>query len=71
MSLINTLISKIFTYLKNFGNSTNEQSFEKQLRSYPHEKGHFMIVMISLKGFLNDKSITAIAPPQEGERVGV
>lgn len=71
MRLINTLVPEILSDFEHSRNSTNNNSFEEELWSYPHKQRHFMIIVISNKRFLNSLDITAIAPPQEGERVGV
>jgi len=71
MGLVDALISEIFANFKHSLHSSNQQSLQKQLRSDSHKKIHFMVIMISDKRFLNTPKYTAIAPPHEGERVGV
>lgn len=71
MGLINALVPEVLADLEDLWDSADEQSFEEELRSDSHEKGHLVVVMISYKGFLSEVTGTAIAPPQEGDSVGV
>lgn len=71
MSLIDTLVSEILPDFEYSWNPTNYNPFEEEFWCNPHKKRHFMIIMISNEGLLYELTITAIAPPQDGERVGV
>jgi hypothetical protein len=71
MRLIDAFISKIFADLKHPGNTAYQQSLEEEFWCNAHEKRHFVVVVISNKRFLSYKRYTAMAPPQEGDRVGV
>lgn len=71
MGLIDALVPEVFTDLEDLWDSADEQPLEEELRSYSHKKGHLVVVMVSNKGFLSKATGTAIAPPQEGDSVGV
>lgn len=71
VGLIDALVPEVLADLEYLWDSADEQPLEEELRSYSHEKGHFVVVMVSNKGFLSKNTGTAIAPPQEGDSVGV
>ncbi len=53
MSLVNRLVSVIFTYLIHLLESADEQLFQAELRGYTQIQRHFALIMVCLERFLN------------------
>lgn len=72
VSLIDTLVSKVFSYLEDLWESTDDEFFKIKFRSNSHKQIHLMVIMVCFKRFLDNKILfTAMAPPQEDDRTGV
>ena len=64
MGLIYALVSEIFAYFVDFGESPNDELFEVELGCYPHEEVHLVIVVVGCEWFLLIMGCcTAKAPP--------
>ena len=71
MSLIDALVAKVFANFEYLWNASNEKSFQEEFWSYSHKKAHFVIIVKRGERFLDKRVDTAMAPPQDGERIGV